>query len=113
MAARRILFLLLLPWLGLLPWPGALGGVVAEPPACTAVESGSVACIAGRLCLCGYYRGGSTTDQPAGYHWDCGVRRPDCHRPPTSAPRHDLLDDLRPIVPVAPVRSRTPAKQRP
>jgi len=103
MAARRIILLLLLPWLGLLPWP--VDGLAVEPPVCTAAALGSVACIAERLCRCAYERGGSTTETPAGYRWDCGVRRPFCHRPPERASRHDALDDLRLFVPVAPPRT--------
>jgi len=112
MAARRIIVLLLLPWLGLFPLPWAVGGFAAEPPVCTATVSGSVACIAGRLCRCGYARGGSTIEEPAGYRWDCGLLRANCHRPPDRPPGHEVLDDLRLIVPIEPLR-RQPRASRP
>jgi hypothetical protein len=110
MAARRIILLLLLPWLGLLPWPWAGGGLAVEPPVCNAAAAGTVACIAERLCHCGYERRGSTTDEPAGYRWDCGVRRPYCHRPPERTSRPDIFDDLRLIVPA---RRRDPVETPP
>ncbi len=50
----------------------------AQEPACTTERAGIVACIAGKLCSCGYDRGGSVTGMPAGYRWDCGIKRPSC-----------------------------------
>ena len=99
-----MIVLLLLPWLGLLPWPWAVGGFAVEPPVCTAAEAGSVACIAERLCRCDDERGGSTSETLPGYRWDCGVRRPYCHRPPERPPRVEVLGDRLLIVPISPVR---------
>jgi hypothetical protein len=106
-----MILLLLLPWLGLFPWPWAVGGVALEPPVCSAVGTGSVACIGERLCRCGYARGGSTIEEPAGYRWDCGVLRPYCHRPPASAPRDDVFDDLLLYLPAAPLLPERPVKR--
>lgn len=49
-----------------------------EPPACTAVQEGAVACLAGRLCACRFTRGGSMTGRPDRHAWDCGILRPAC-----------------------------------
>ena len=50
----------------------------AQPPACSAEGAGLVACIAGRLCGCGFARGGPATGLPDGFRWDCGILRPTC-----------------------------------
>ena len=50
----------------------------AQEAVCTTERAGIVACIAGKLCSCGYDRGGSVTGIPAGYRWDCGIKRPSC-----------------------------------
>jgi hypothetical protein len=63
--------LLLLP---LLAAPAAAQDI----PACTQDRVGAVACMAGKLCACGYQRGGSVSGRPDGYAWDCGVLRPQC-----------------------------------
>ena len=63
--------LLLLPFL-------ALPTAAQEIPACTQDRVGAVACMAGKLCACGYQRGGSVSGRPDGYAWDCGVLRPSC-----------------------------------
>jgi hypothetical protein len=39
----------------------------AQEPTCTTELAGIVACIAGKLCSCGYDPGGSVTGMPAGY----------------------------------------------
>ncbi len=52
------------------------------PPACTPATRGQVACMAQRLCSCGYVQGGSMTGVPSGWAWDCGAFRPDCTPPP-------------------------------
>ena len=49
-----------------------------EPPACTSESVGTVACIAGRLCSCGFERGGTMTGLGDGFRWDCGILRPQC-----------------------------------
>jgi hypothetical protein len=48
------------------------------PPACGGGQAGVPACIAGRLCSCGFVRGGSMTGLTDGYRWDCGIERPPC-----------------------------------
>jgi len=64
----RILFLLLL----------ALPAQAQEIPACNQDRVGAVACMSGKLCGCGYARGGIVSGRPDGYRWDCGVLRPAC-----------------------------------
>jgi hypothetical protein len=49
-----------------------------DPPACTDTRAGAVACMAGRLCSCGYQRGGAMSGRPEGWRWDCGILRPSC-----------------------------------
>ena len=57
----------------------ASGNLRAEtPPACVDASAGLVACVAGKLCVCRFDRGGATTGLPAGFRWDCGVLRPAC-----------------------------------
>ena len=34
--------------------------------------------VAGKLCACGYQRGGIMSGRPEGWRWDCGVLRPAC-----------------------------------
>ena len=70
---RRLLpvFLLLLAWR--VP-PAA----AQDPPACTDNREGALACMAGRLCSCGYQRGGIVSGRPEGWRWDCGILRPAC-----------------------------------
>jgi hypothetical protein len=113
MAARRILVLLLLPWLGSSLWPWATGGVAAEPPVCTGDTAGTVACIGDRLCRCAFERAGSMTDPPAGHRWDCGVLRPYCHRPPTIGDPRDPFTELQLVVPGPESRRLQPPKGRP
>jgi hypothetical protein len=56
----------------------ALPAAGQDIPACTQDRVGAVACMAGKLCACGYQRGGSVSGRPDGYLWDCGVLRPPC-----------------------------------
>jgi hypothetical protein len=94
MAALRTILLLLLAALG------APTAIAAEVPSCTADTSGTVACIAERLCRCDFRRGGSMVDRAAGYRWDCGPLRPNCHRPPAQTPRPTQpFSDLNLLVP--------------
>ena len=62
---------------------GLLAGstVSAEEPRCTDEAAGLVACIAGRLCTCGFARGSPATGLPDGFRWDCGILRPSCGPP--------------------------------
>lgn len=53
----------------------------AEAPSCTPEGTGTVACIAGRLCSCGFARGSPATGLPDGFRWDCGILRPSCGPP--------------------------------
>jgi hypothetical protein len=55
--------------------------VAQEMPACNQDRVGAVACMAGKLCACGYARGGIVSGRPDGYRWDCGVLRPACGEP--------------------------------
>ena len=57
--------------------PDAPGGA-QEEPACAPDTAGRVACIAGKLCACGFAPGGQATALPDGFRWDCGVLRPTC-----------------------------------
>lgn len=59
-----------------------------EIPACTQDRAGAAACMAGRLCLCGYQRGGIVSGRPDGWRWDCGTLRPACGEalPPAGIP---------------------------
>jgi hypothetical protein len=66
----------LLPLFLLLALPAA--AQEPEPPACTDARAGAVACMAGKLCSCGYQRGGVMSGRPEGWRWDCGVLRPAC-----------------------------------
>ncbi|NKC34210.1 hypothetical protein [Falsiroseomonas selenitidurans] len=50
----------------------------SPPPACTAAREGVAQCIAGKLCICRFLRGGSLTGRPDRFNWDCGVLRPAC-----------------------------------
>ena len=56
--------------------PAAPGG--AQETDCAADMAGRVACIAGKLCACGFAPGGQVTATPDGFRWDCGVLRPPC-----------------------------------
>lgn len=65
----RVLLLLLT-----LAWPA----VAQDIPSCTQDRLGAVACMSGKLCSCGYQRGGVMSGRPDGYTWDCGALRPAC-----------------------------------
>ncbi|WP_237215463.1 hypothetical protein [Falsiroseomonas oryziterrae] len=56
----------------------AVPAAAQSPPACTDARAGMAACLAGKLCLCGYQRGGIVSGRPDGWAWDCGVLRPPC-----------------------------------
>jgi hypothetical protein len=76
----RWLFVLML-----LAWPAR----AQEMPSCNQDRVGAVACLSGKLCSCGYARGGIVSGRPEGYRWDCGVLRPSCGEalaPPALAP---------------------------
>jgi len=47
-------------------------------PSCTAARAGATACLSGKLCACGFARGGSVAGRPDGWRWDCGALRPAC-----------------------------------
>lgn len=59
-----------------------------EIPGCTQDRAGAAACMAGKLCLCDYQRGGSVSGRPDGWRWDCGALRPACGEalPPAGIP---------------------------
>ena len=100
MAALRMVLLALLVALAT---PAA---IAVEAPMCVAANAGTVACIAERLCRCAFQRGGSMVDREAGYRWDCGPLRPNCHRPPATVQRPAQpvtgLDLLLPLPAVTP-----------
>jgi hypothetical protein len=76
----------------LLPlWADA--GARAQTPSCTVEDAGQVACIAGRLCSCGFARGSPATGLPDGFRWDCGILRPSCG-PPVPATLDPWQGDL-------------------
>jgi len=53
----------------------------ADEPACAPESAGLVACIAGRLCSCGFERASQASGLPDGFRWDCGILRPACGGP--------------------------------
>jgi hypothetical protein len=74
----------------LLPLLLLLAGGAQAQPVCDQDRVGAVACMAGRLCACGYQRGGVVSGRPEGYRWDCGVLRPACAEPPATLPAAPL-----------------------
>lgn len=70
---RRMLSLMVLATLGAMP-PAA----ATEPPDCAPARAGTASCQAGKLCVCGFVRGGSVSGRPDGWRWDCGALRPSC-----------------------------------
>ena len=76
----------------------AVPALADEAPRCTAEGAGLVACIAGRLCSCGFVRGSPATGLPDGFRWDCGILRPSCGPPvpatldPWQGPLPDSLE---------------------
>lgn len=112
MDALRTLLLALLVALA------APAAIAVEAPMCVSANAGTVACIAERLCRCAFQRGGSMVDRDAGYRWDCGPLRPNCHRPPTTVQRPAQpitdLDLLLPLPDVTPwIRPRPPVVPSP
>lgn len=55
-------------------WPA----MATEAPACASASAGATACLAGKLCVCGFVRGGSISGRPDGWRWECGALRPSC-----------------------------------
>lgn len=47
-------------------------------PICNAMSLGTVQCMSGIMCECGFVRGGTITNDRGGYRWDCGIKRPVC-----------------------------------
>lgn len=62
----------------LIPLLLAAPAAAADPPACGPAQNGIVACLAGRLCGCGFERPGRMTGAREGWRWDCGILRPAC-----------------------------------
>jgi hypothetical protein len=98
---------------------GATPAAAQEIPACNQDRVGAVACMSGKLCACGYQRGGIVSGRPDGYRWDCGVLRPACGEalaPPAQGqplPLPELYLTLpprgeAPVPPGAPWPPRTP-----
>ena len=66
-------------WAWLLLWIlWAVPAAAQDAPVCNAVRDGVTACLAGKLCLCRFERGGQMTGRSDGYRWDCGALRPEC-----------------------------------
>ena len=63
-------------------------------PACGPAREGQVACVANRLCLCRFERGGSVAGRPDRWDWDCGILRPDCAVAPAGEPPPPLPPDV-------------------
>lgn len=85
-----------------------IGGVPADAArqSCGPANAGQVACMDGRLCRCGFERGGSIAGRADGHDWDCGALRPDCP-PLVLAPDPAGLSARTPqifVVPVVPGR---------
>ena len=80
----------------------------AAEPVCAAASAGGAACIAGRLCSCGFARASQATGLPDGFRWDCGILRPACGQPTpaTVDPWQGTLPDA-----LAVDRSRTIIRQ--
>jgi hypothetical protein len=74
---------------GLLLWPASPD---AQAPSCNLEAMGTLACIAGKQCSCGYERGGTMTGLPGDFRWDCGVTRPSCPRDPNLGPTSQPYD---------------------
>ena len=81
----------------------------ADEPACAPELAGLVACIAGRLCGCGFERASQATGLPDGFRWDCGILPPACggQTPATIDPWQGGLPES-----LAIDRSRTIIQQR-
>ncbi|MBB5688247.1 hypothetical protein GXW77_07750 [Roseomonas alkaliterrae] len=56
----------------------ALPAFAQEAPACGPEREGQTACLAGKLCLCRFERGGQLTGRGDRFAWDCGALRPLC-----------------------------------
>jgi hypothetical protein len=56
----------------------AAPGRAQDEAVCAAETAGRVACVAGKLCACGFAPGGQVTALPGGFRWDCGILRPAC-----------------------------------
>ncbi|MES2711335.1 MAG: hypothetical protein V4653_07110 [Pseudomonadota bacterium] len=91
---------LLLIWLLL-----AVPAFAQDAPAgrCTASAEGSLACMAGRACVCRFERGGQLTGRGDRFAWDCGPLRPDC---PAASPMPAPTPELQLIVPMEPRRQK-------
>ena len=50
----------------------------AAIPRCTTEVAGSLSCQANVACECKYFHASAAHGTPAGYRWDCGIRRPKC-----------------------------------
>ncbi len=73
-----------LAMLGLVVVAAATAGSFSAPhaqeaaPMCNQQSFGQTACFSPRLCECIYDRGGAMTGAPAGYRWQCDIRKPKC-----------------------------------
>ena len=85
-------------------------GPSAQEPVCAAQSAGLVACIAGRLCACGFARGSAATGLSDGFRWDCGILRPRCG-PPAPATLDPWQGDLPDALAISP--PNLPAPPRP
>ena len=54
-------------------------------PRCTAEVAGGLSCQANVACRCQYFHASAAHGTPAGYRWDCGIKRPKCEVTPADA----------------------------
>ena len=47
-------------------------------PQCSVEMAGSLSCQANVACECQYFHASAAHGTPAGYRWDCGIKRPKC-----------------------------------
>ena len=94
---------------------GGSVGARAQTEVCAPDTAGTVACIAGRLCACGFSRGSPATGLPDGFRWDCGILRPSCGAPApaTLDPWQGPLPDSLTFQTTAPRRPRPEAWEPP
>lgn len=73
-------FVILLPLI-VLPARAEEGAI----PRCSLEVAGSLSCQANVACECKYFHASAAHGTPAGYRWDCGIRRPKCGIVPADA----------------------------
>ena len=64
---------------------GTAGAQNNSIPRCTAEVAGGLSCQANVACRCQYFHASAAHGTPAGYRWDCGIKRPKCEVTPADA----------------------------